>query len=190
LEKAHYSAIVLLALTAFVAALLLKGVQVSWGWLGAVSAATSAVGLGIFLFDHYLWRVGWLYGKFHKRPNIAGVWDVTFRSTFDDGSGNPVLRSGSMRVDQTFFNLDIFVETEESEGVVVSREFVKLGKDRPRLCATYRNEPRANFRARSQMHYGTLLVSFDEPARRPERLAGNYWTDRETRGELEAVRRS
>jgi hypothetical protein len=189
LQKAHYSAIVLLALSAFVLTLFLKGVPISWTWVGAVGVPTTVVGVGIFLFDQYLWRFGWLYGKFHRRPDLAGSWDVTFQSTYDDGSGKPVIRIGVMRVDQTFFNLDMFVETEESEGVVISREFVRLGKDRPRLCATYRNEPRATYRSRSQMHYGTLLVSFGEPPERPCRMSGNYWTDRETRGELNAVRR-
>lgn len=190
MAKVHYTAIALLALAGFVLQLLIAGVDVSWLWMKAVSASLAIVGAGIFVFDYYVWRVGWLYGKFHHRPNLRGTWDVTFQSNFDDGSGQRAARVGTMRIDQTFFSLSAFVETAESEGHIVAREFVGLGKGQQRLIATYRNEPRASVRGRSPMHYGTMMLNCDLPHSRPKTLRGNYWTDRETTGEMEATRRA
>lgn len=189
MAKVHYSAIALLALGGFVLQLLITGVDVSWLWLRAVSASLAIVGGGIFIFDHFLRRVGWLYGKFHHRPNLYGTWDVTFHSNFDDGSGQPVARTGTLRIDQTFFTLNAFVEMAESEGHIVAREFVGLGGGQQRLVAIYRNEPRASVRGRSPMHYGTMMLNCDQPYNRPKILRGNYWTDRETTGQMEATRR-
>lgn len=190
MAKMHYAAIALLAIAAFVVQLLLMGVNVSVEWARAVSASFAIVGTGILAFDRLIWRAGWLYGTFHHRPNLRGEWDVTIQSNFDDGSGQPVVRTGTMRVDQTFFDLDIFLETAESDGHVVAREFVRLGKNTPRLVAIYQNEPRANVRDQSPIHYGTMMLDFDEPYRRPERLRGSYWTHRGTTGQIEATRRT
>jgi hypothetical protein len=51
------------------------------------------------------------------------------------------------------------------------------------ISGVYRNEPRFEVRERSAIHYGAVwLKIIDEPIMR---VAGHYWTDRQTGGEIE-----
>ena len=49
------------------------------------------------------------------------------------------------------------------------------------LIYTYLNTPRAEIQDRSAIHYGTAMLSIDDP----KHLAGNYFTIRKSRGSMD-----
>ena len=53
------------------------------------------------------------------------------------------------------------------------------------VAAVYTNRPHTHLRgARSEMHLGGLLLDSHGPANYPDTLAGEYWTDRKTKGRM------
>ena len=55
------------------------------------------------------------------------------------------------------------------------------------LAYSYRNRPAPSVEVRSRYHHGSTLLDISgAPA---TRLAGRYWTDRDSRGELEFSQR-
>ncbi len=55
------------------------------------------------------------------------------------------------------------------------------------VVATYQNVPKLLEREGSPIHLGTLILEM--AGRRPVRMSGSYWTDRNTKGELTLVER-
>jgi hypothetical protein len=69
----------------------------------------------------------------------------------------------------------------------VGAEIRKAEDGTYRVTGVYRNEPKLSVRERSPIHYGALVLDvLGDPAKD---LAGHYWTDRSTRGELHSTGR-
>jgi hypothetical protein len=75
--------------------------------------------------------------------------------------------------------------TLESSSEFVSAEISRAGDGLYRVSGVYRNEPKLSVRDRSPIHYGAIVLDVQgDPVKS---LAGYYWTDRNTRGELGSV---
>lgn len=158
------------------------------GVLVRVFAAASFVNALVFLFDRYLWKLSWLHGWFVNRPDISGSWDVKITPlTADPSIGKPrSRRSYRYQIHQTYSDLFIrMVDGPESQGESVVADLKRSEDGSFELISTYRNEPSLKLRERSEIHTGTVRLRVDQ-----ERMVGSYWTDRPTRGEVEAVRSS
>lgn len=188
MQPIHSKLLVIVSVSAFTAALYASGEQVSWSWVRALSVPTIAVGSGFWLFDHWLWRLKPLQGWLVKRPNLAGKWTVEIKSTWEDESGASPSRSGWITIKQTYSDITFVLETPESVGSLVGSELISLPQGRFRFCGSYLNEPKAEFRKRSEIHYGTFLLAIEGAAHRPSSLVGSYWTDRKTTGSMIAMR--
>lgn len=159
-----------------------------FGVLLRILMAAAIVNALISVFDHHLWKWGWLHGWFVHRPIIAGAWDVTIMPLTDDPAiGKPrPRRKYRYQVHQTYSTLFIrMLDGPESESETISAE-LRRGEDGGfELIATYRNVPRMKVRERSEIHFGTVKLRLDG-----DRMTGSYWTDRPTKGEVEAVKRA
>ena len=83
---------------------------------------------------------------------------------------------------QTYAETDVRLFSLESRSVSLSANFVSPNVDEYLLASTYRNTPSILRRKQSPIsHGGLLLYVRGAPI---HRLEGEYWTDRETKGEI------
>ena len=186
LERLHITAF--LGLGALVWWLVLGAPRVSWEYMqpfGTVVGVLVAVGAA---FEFVLWRRPWLHGWFVKRPDLRGTWRVELQSDWV----NPATNRGVplivcyMGVAQTLSTLQMHLMTPESESWLIA-ERISLSPNGVgyQVAGVYTNKPHTHLRgARSEMHLGGLLLDTHGPTNYPDTLAGEYWTDRKTKGRM------
>jgi len=132
------------------------------------------------IFAKFFWKWKLFYGWLVPFPNLNGTWEATLISNNDKEKVIPA----KVLIKQSFFTITIRLKTEESESFSISASF-DIDKDRDiyQLFYTYTNLPRATVRGHSQIHYGTVILRYDScPV---TKMTGEYWTSRETTGEIE-----
>jgi hypothetical protein len=140
-------------------------------------------------WDRFVWRFGWLQKLSAVPRDVSGTWETQLKSQWVDpvtGHGIPekvvyiVIRQTSMSASVTLFS-------DESRSRSSLARVVKEG-DAWVLHYVYTNEPSQDVRHRSQIHHGSGVL---ELAGNPvQRVAGSYWTDRNSKGSLKLTRRS
>ena len=85
-----------------------------------------------------------------------------------------------MVVKQTASSLSFRLITEESRSETVSAGIETCPDGTFEITCTYRNKPKAAYRHRSEVHYGSMLLIAEGQV--PAALHGEYWTDRKTSG--------
>lgn len=189
LSRLYLSAILLVAAALWGGMLILEGVVVSGVWLRPFSTVVGVLLLLLVAFDLWAWRLRFLHGWFVLRPDIRGTWRVELRSEWKDpATGKPVGPIVAyLVVRQTFSTLSLRMLTGESASEQVAGEISKASDGTYRLAAVYRNEPKLSVRDRSQIHYGAIVLDLQgDPV---HELAGAYWTDRNSRGEVKTLAR-
>lgn len=182
--RLHVSALLGFVALAWAAGLVVSGFNVPLAFLGPFNMVTGMTVAALALFDNWLWRVPALQGWFVKRPNLNGTWRVQFQSDWVDpatGRGVPP-KTAYMVVRQTFSTLSMRLMTDESVSALVAEGIVLSPEGTFKVFAVYRNESKIQVRDRSPIHYGAFVLDVqDVPI---EQLAGFYWTDRKTRGDM------
>lgn len=184
LSRLHLSTILVIAAVLWGAALLIAGVAIKVTWFEPFSVVVGILVLILAAFDLWLWRMSWLRGWFVHRPCIRGTWKASLRSQWTDpqtGKTPPAIEA-YIAVRQTYSMLSMRLMTEESASELLGAEMVCAADGTCRVAGVYRNEPRLAVRERSPIHYGAVLLEVEGDP--PVRLAGHYWTDRDSRGEL------
>lgn len=146
---------------------------------GAVFLATA-----IFtLWDLWLWRLPWLQLIPGVPLSVRGTWKGTLESSWIDASGQQIApKDAYLVVRQTFGQVHVTLLTDESKSES-SLAGVTKTDGLSVLHYLFFNKPKMKHETISRMHYGsTTLEISGKPARR---LTGRYWTDRDTRGELD-----
>ena len=189
LSRLHLSAILVLAAALWGGLLVVEGVSVNGAWLRPFSTVVGVLLLLLAAFDLWAWRLRVLNGWFVPRPDLRGTWRVELQSDWK----NPATDSGVgpivafLVVRQTFSTLSVRMLTAESASELVAAEINKASDGTYRLAAVYRNEPNLSVRDRSPIHYGAIVLDVQgDPVKG---LAGYYWTDRNSRGELRTLAR-
>lgn len=145
------------------------------GYIGE-SFGLSMIFLG--LYERLLWR----YNPFENHPRLYGKYDGFIESNYNGKKiGNSVI------IDQTLLTCSVKQNTKESfsrsiSASIITRDNVDY------LVYTYVNDPNANHRKHSEIHYGTSRIRIDE--NNNNRLIGDYFTDRETTGTITLNKRS
>lgn len=189
LQRLHLSVILLLAAAIWGVMLVVDGIALSGEWFRPFSTVVGGVLLLLVVFDLWAWRLRLLRGWFVPRPDVRGTWRVELRSDWKDpGSGQTVAPiAGYMVARQTFSKLSLRLLTAESSSELVAVEINKALDGTYRIAAVYLNVPALSVRARSPIHYGALVLDVQgDPV---TSLAGHYWTDRSTSGELQTLGR-
>ena len=140
----------------------------------AYGFAGEAIGISalmVTLYEKFLWK----YSPFSKIPNISGEYIGTIKSDYDDK-----IRNVNFTIKQTRLSVEIYVKTDESISRTVIGTIENI-YDKDELIYTYMNEPKAQHRSHSNIHYGTAIFILDNK----DQLSGNYFTDRNTTGEME-----
>lgn len=184
IEKLHLTTVLLVAAVLWGILLFLDGVLVSISWLKPLSAVAGVLLILLSAFDLYLWRLPFLRSWFVRRPLVDGTWKAEVHSNWRNPEGGAASQvvNGFMVVRQTFSRLSLRLLTAESQSELLGAEVLRADDGSYRIVGVYRNEPRLGVRDRSPIHYGGLVLQVVGSP--PVRLAGHYWTDRDTAGEI------
>ncbi|UEL27984.1 hypothetical protein [Pseudarthrobacter sp. L1SW] len=146
---------------------------------GAVFVATAL----FTLWDLWLWRLAWLQLIPGVPLCVRGTWKGTLESSWIDASGQKIApKDAYLVVRQTYSVVHVTLLTNESKSES-SLSGVTKTEGLSVLHYLFFNKPKMKHEAISRMHHGsTTLEVSGKPARR---LTGRYWTDRDTRGELD-----
>ncbi len=189
LRRLHLSAVILVAGVFWGGMLVLEGVAVTGALLRPFSTVVGALMLVLAAFDLWGWRWRLLRGWFVFRPDLRATWRVELQSDWKGPATNtgvgPIV--AYLVVRQTFSTLSVRMLSAESASELVAAEINKASDGTYRLAAVYRNEPRLTVRDRSPIHYGGFVL--DVQGDSVTDLAGHYWTDRSSRGELRTLAR-
>jgi len=141
---------------------------------------------GVTLWDIWLWRLPGLQ-RLSKRPWIAGTWKGTLAPTAGSkipAGGNHGLIDAYVVITQTFWSVGIRQYTQESKSdsraAIWDSPSASSGKT---VTYTYSNRPRRELEGRSTAHLGTAAL--DIVGLRPLTIAGEYFTDRYTQGDIQ-----
>ena len=190
-SRLHVGAVVALAIVVFLTSVWATGGTVSLGWISLLGGTITFVTLCLTLFNTWLWKLKWLQGWFVRRPHIWGIWNVTIDSDWVDPTTNKtMLRSATFTIRQTYSSLQLRMTNSASVGDLLTSTLIENEDGGFRLAAIYRNEPYLLNRPASQIAYGALLLDVIGDAKRPDKLQGHYWTDRDTKGTIIATRQS
>ena len=148
---------------------ILNGVS-SYDLFGYASEAISVAVLFSGAYEKILWR----FNPFEITPKFARRYTGTLKSTYDH-----IERKASLEIKQTLLSVHVTLITGESKSKSLSASIDEvLGEMQVTYC--YLNTPKSEYRYRSEIHYGTATLAASNPAI----LEGQYYTDRNTTGDM------
>ncbi len=161
---------------------------VNLGWLryfsGAVFIATALLGL----WDAWIWRWPLVQRIPGVPPNLRGTWQGVLTSFWiDPATGKrPDPKTVYLVVRQTASLVSARLLTNESRSSS-SLGAVATVDHSSELIYMYLNRPNVSVEHRSRMHHGSTAL--DVTGKPATRLRGRYWTDRDSKGELDFISR-
>lgn len=170
--------------------LAIRGMPLSWEMLLPFSAVVGAVSTTLLVFDAWAWKLPIFRGWLVKRPVIHGTWKAILQSDWINPQTNEGIGpiDGFVVVRQSASKLSIQLFTKESRSTSVSSAIDECYDGTFNINCTYCNHPKSEHRDRSEVHYGAMLLFVDNA--NPERVEGEYWTDRKTNGSIALIERS
>lgn len=157
-------------------------------WLAPVGPAVTLAGIALWLFDRYLWRWPGIC-KLVRRPVLNGTWHGELQSDWvnpETGERVPVDTDVFLVIRQRFWQLSARLLTRESSSASALASLTSGPDGVQQFLWVYTNVPRVAVRERSEIHRGAVVLSAPQ---QPDRLEGEYFTDRRTRGELRLTTR-
>lgn len=153
------------------------------------SAAVLVVTIVLALWETWLWRLP-LAQRIPGTPRcIRGTWQGVLTTFWvDPVSGkSPDPKKVYLVVRQTASEISVKLLTNESQS---SSAFATIKRENGsyELLYLYLNRPDSRYESRSRMHHGSTFL--DLSGRPVARMKGRYWTDRDTRGEIDFNGRS
>jgi hypothetical protein len=173
----------------FVAGTWIKSRQLDLNWLKYFSAAVFVATLALASWDVLVWRIP-LVQRIPGIPRcIRGTWKGTLTSFWiDPATGvSPTPKTVYLVVRQTASLVSVKLLTNESRSSSSLGEIQEV-EGSFMLIYMYLNRPEMRVEHRSRMHHGSAVLDISGlPA---TRINGRYWTDRESKGELDFVQRN
>lgn len=183
IEKPQVQVVAGVVVAVFAVGILTSGGHLDSSWLRFYSIAVTAALVALWLWDHWIWRLTWSQ-RFAAVPrDVRGTWQGTLTSQWIDPATGVVVppKSAYLVVRQTWSTVSVTLLTNESASRSALAK-VRPGNGSAGIDYMYLNEPNSSVEHRSRMHHGsTSLAITGNPA---TRLWGRYWTDRDSRGEL------
>jgi hypothetical protein len=158
-------------------------------WLHFFSAAVLiSTGL-MWLWETILWKLP-MAQRYRAVPrDVGGTWKGTLESFWKDPATGAMAapKPAYLVVRQTASTVSVVLLTDESRSVS-SLAAVSNHSDLGSLDYLYLNRPDSRLEDRSRIHHGSTTL--DITGRPATRLRGHYWTDRESKGELDFAQRT
>jgi hypothetical protein len=161
-----------------------SGTSVEASWLRYYSLAVlAAVGV-LTAWERWIWRIPVLQ-RLEFVPSAAfGTWKGTLTSAWiDPATGSPLApKPVYLVVRQTFSSVTVMLLTEESRSRLTLGRITRVDGVSS-LDYMYLSRPDSSVEHRSRIHHGS--TSLDVTGSPATRLRGRYWTDRDSKGELD-----
>lgn len=183
-SRFHLTTITLIAAGIWALLLLLQGTSVTAAFFRPLSNVLGIIVVLLSLFDKWGWRLRLLRPWFLIVPDLNGVWKGRLVSNWTDPQTRQRIPPIDATIDirQTFSSIQLRLKTNESESELLSGGLVRKADGTYQVVGVYRNTPQLLLRERSPIHHGGLIL--DVIGNPPSALRGEYWTDRNTQGEL------
>lgn len=135
-------------------------------------------------FRRWFWRWRFFRPWLVRVPNLNGEWHGTIRPNEDDpATEGATAIQATLAIRQTLTGITCIVRTAEMKSASFVAGFrIDPDQQLSELSYSYQSVPRSSVRQRSAPHYGTALLEFHNEC--PARLEGEYWTSRNTSGEI------
>ena len=194
IERLHIIVFLATAALAWWIVLYVQNTPISRAHATPFTVVVTFLGLLVFAFDRYLWRIRLFHGWFFKRPDLRGTWRVELQSSSLDPTTKqrvPMIVC-YMGIEQTLSKMKMHLMTPESESWTIASHIrpSPSGNGYQAICV-YTNDPNIHLRNNdvSQTHKGALIVDTHGVSVRPDTLTAQYWTDRKTMGTMDFKRR-
>lgn len=156
----------------------------------AITHVSTTISINIILwmlFIAWAWKWKIFYPWLVPFPNLSGNWEGTIKSNWKEKELEPIPIEVS--ITQNFFNIQVRIKTKESRSYSIGASFdIDNERGFQQLFYTYLNTPKAGVRERSEIHYGSTILNFD--GFKVTKMDGEYWTDRETTGEITLTKKN
>lgn len=137
---------------------------------GYASEAVSIALMFAVAYEKLLWKIN----PFESTPKLAHQYKGTLKSNY-----NNVEKTALLIIKQTLLSVHITLITDESKSRSLSASIDEIMGEK-QLIYCYLNTSKSEYRDRSEMHYGTAILSIVSCTT----LDGQYYTDRKTRGDM------
>jgi SMODS-associating 2TM, beta-strand rich effector domain len=156
----------------------------------AITHISTTISINIviwMIFITWAWKWKIFYPWLVPFPNLSGNWVGTVKSNWKEKQLEPI--PIEISIIQNFFNIQVKIKTNESRSYSIGASFdIDTERGFQQLFYSYLNTPKSGVRERSEMHYGSTILNFD--GFKVEKMDGEYWTDRETTGEITLEKRT
>lgn len=150
----------------------------------AITHISTTISINIviwMIFIGWAWKWKIFYPWLVPFPNLSGNWVGTVKSNWKEKQLDSIPIEVS--ITQNFFNVQVKIKTNESRSYSIGASFdIDIERGFQQLFYSYLNTPKSGVRERSEIHYGSAILNFD--GFKVEKMDGEYWTDRETTGEI------
>lgn len=138
--------------------------------------ASEAIGIAVVfatLYEKFIWKLN----PFETTPKLSSRYRGTLKSNYDN-----IERSAVLIIKQTLLSVHVTMVTDESKSRSLSASIDEIGSEM-QLTYCYLNTPKSEYRDRSEIHYGTAILSVTNPGE----IDGQYYTDRKTIGDMHFI---
>ena len=187
ISRIRVQIIVALVIIVFAAGIWASGDTPQLQWLRFYSVAVVVVLLALAAWDNWLWRLPLVQRLSNVPRDISGTWKGDLDSFWKDETGSsPPKKTAYLVVRQSAWRVSVVLFTDESRSVSSLATATSDGMTAS-LDYMYLNRPDSRLEKRSRMHHGS--ASLDIIGLPASRLRGRYWTNRDSRGELDFTAR-
>ncbi len=190
ISRLYLSTLLGIAVVLWGGLLFIEGVSVSPAFLKPLSTVLGTLILILSFFDKWAWHLPFLHPWFVSIPDLRGTWKGQIISTWIDpktGTRIPIIPAYFV-IRQTFSSVQIRLITSQSSSELLAGNIVRDIDGIYKVLGIYVNKPKLLNRDVSPIHHGGLLLHIQ--GNPPHSLSGQYWTDRDTKGELHFSERS
>lgn len=176
------------ASTIYVALLYLVGLRPNQELKYAFAYIPAVLGYAVLIFDKWAWRWPGIH-RLTGHPYLAGTWRTTLTPSAEShipagGNGGPIRTY--LTIEQSFWTIHATLRTAESSSRSSNATVEKTdGSAITELRFLYENTPQVTNQHRSPRHTGACRLSV--AGRNAQALAGRYYTDRFTAGDMVLV---
>ena len=151
--------------------------KLTYTFIGYIGEAIAISSLFMWAFNKWWWKYKVFNFLAGGMPVLSKSYKGKIRFVWEEKEQE---RGSEIGIEQTFLNVTVKLGTDESSSNSVTA-VIKEENGSKMLIYTYLNTPRAEIQNRSAIHYGTAMLSIDDP----KHLTGNYFTTRQSRGSMD-----
>ena len=182
-NKTTVQVVAIVVVVVFAVGILMTGGNLKPQWLRFYTIAVFLATLALAFWDRFLWHISPFQRSKWVSRDLRGSWKGKLSSNWiDPQTGRPQPpKTVFLVIRQTSNSISVILLSDES------RSRSSLARVSPddisALDYMYLNRPTNSIEHRSRIHHGsTSLEVIGNPA---TRLKGHYWTDRDSRGEID-----